>query len=143
MKNWVCIWMVISLMGISIMGYGCASSQRTYEGAAVGGAVGAVAGALLDKHNRWRGAMIGGALGATIGGATTEIADRAAREAAQSGRPVAYQSTDGWQRVEAQPVSYNQQTKCHKVQEKIYQDGRLIKDEIREVCEGTKTDRTY
>ncbi|MFN3535227.1 MAG: hypothetical protein ACK4WB_07550, partial [Desulfatiglandales bacterium] len=68
---------------------------------------------------------------------------RAAREAASSGRPVVYESQDGWQRVEAQPLSYNQQTKCHKVQEKIYQDGRLVKDEIKEICEGTKTERTY
>jgi len=143
MKTFVCAWALISLIGITVLGSGCVTSQRTYEGAAVGGAVGAVAGALLDKHNRWRGAMIGGALGATIGGATTEISERAAREAAQTGKPVAYQSTDGWQRVEAQPISYNQQTKCHKVHEKIYQDGRLVKDQIREVCEGTKTERTY
>lgn len=143
MKRLVIGTVIISLLGAGLLGTGCVTSQRTYEGAGIGGAVGAVAGALIDKNNRWRGAMIGGALGATIGGATSEIAARAAREAASTGKPVVYESQDGWQRVEAQPVAYNQQTKCHKVQEKIYQDGRLVKDEVKEICEGSKVERTY
>ncbi|MBW1995944.1 MAG: glycine zipper 2TM domain-containing protein, partial [Deltaproteobacteria bacterium] len=122
---------------------GCVTTERTYQAGAVGGALGATAGALIDQDNRWRGAVIGGLLGAALGGTVTEISARAAKEAAQTGKPVAYQSTDGWQRVEATPVAYNQQTKCHKVHEKIWQDGKLVKDEIREVCEGEKTDRTY
>lgn len=121
----------------------CVTSQRTYEGAAWGGALGAAAGALIDQNNSWRGAMIGGALGAALGGITTEMSARAAREAAMTGRPVAYQSTDGWQRVEAHPVDYNTSTRCHKVRERIWQDGQLVKDEIREVCEGEKTTNTY
>lgn len=121
----------------------CVTSQRTYEGAALGGAVGAAAGALIDRDNSWRGAVIGGALGAALGGITTEMSARAAREAAMTGRPVAYQSTDGWQRVEAHPIDYNTHTKCHKVRERIWQDGELVKDYIREVCEGDKTMNTY
>jgi hypothetical protein len=100
------------------------TSQRTYEGAAVGGALGSVAGILIDNDNRWRGALIGGLLGAAIGGTVTEISSRAAREAAYEGRPVVYQSQDGFQRVEATPV-----------RERIWQDDKLVKDEIREVCE--------
>ena len=96
----------------------CATSQQTYQGAAGGGALGAAAGALIDKDNSWRGAVIGGALGATLGATLTEISTRAAREAAQADRPVIYQSNDGWQRVEASPVEYNARTKCHKVREK-------------------------
>ncbi|MEW6664042.1 MAG: YMGG-like glycine zipper-containing protein [Thermodesulfobacteriota bacterium] len=121
----------------------CATSQRTYEGAGVGGGLGAIAGALIDRHNRWRGAVIGGVLGAAMGGITTEISARAAREAAQGGRPVAYQSTDGWQRVQADPVGYDAKTKCHKVHERVWQGDRLVKDETREVCEGDKWERTY
>lgn len=143
MKGVIALCLVFSLFTLTVLAPGCATSQRTYEGAGIGGAVGAVAGALLDKHNRWRGAMIGGALGAVVGGATSEIATRAAREAAASGKPVAYQSQDGWQRVEAYPLAYNQETKCHKVQEKIYQEGRLVKDEVKEICEGTKVEKTY
>lgn len=121
----------------------CVTTQRTYESAALGGAIGAAAGALIDQNNSWRGAVIGGSLGAALGGITTEMAARAARESAMTGRPVAYQSTDGWQRVEANPVAYNTHTKCHKVRERIWQDGQLIKDRIREVCEGEKTTNTY
>ncbi|MFN7066007.1 MAG: glycine zipper 2TM domain-containing protein, partial [Aquificaceae bacterium] len=53
---------------------GQVTTQRTYEGATVGALGGAVAGALIDKNNRWRGAVIGGVLGAIIGGTITEIA---------------------------------------------------------------------
>ncbi len=137
---------IISILLIAALltsGVSCVTTQRSYEGAGIGGAVGAIAGALLDKHNRWRGAMIGGALGAVIGGATSEIASRAAKEAAQTGKPVAYETTDGWQRVEAQPIAYNEMTKCHKVRERIWQDGNLVRDQVKEVCEGTKTERTY
>jgi hypothetical protein len=123
--------------------WSCATTERTYQGAGAGGAIGAAAGALIDRNNRWRGAVIGGVLGAALGGTVTEISSRAAREAAYTGKPVAYQSSDGWQKVEAAPVAYNTQTKCHKVREKIWQDGRLVKDEIREVCEGEKRESTY
>ena len=119
------------------------SSQRTYQGAAAGAAVGSVAGLLIDKNNRWRGAMIGGLLGAALGGTVTEISQRASREAAQEGKPVVYQSNDGFQRVEATPVDYNQNTDCHKIRERIWQDGKLVKDEVKEVCESDKTEPVY
>ncbi|GIX47239.1 MAG: lipoprotein [Candidatus Tectimicrobiota bacterium] len=135
------VWLVILSFSATLLA-GCTTTQ-TYQGAAAGGALGAAAGALIDKHNRWRGAVIGGLLGAALGGTVTEISARAAREAAQTGKPVAYESTDGWQRVEATPVAYNAQTKCHKVRERVWQDGKLVKDEVREVCEGEKTERSY
>lgn len=49
------------------------AASRVYQGAAVGGVVGAGAGALIDKHNRWRGAVIGGALGSVLGGGLTGV----------------------------------------------------------------------
>ena len=52
------------LFGLSIWLFGCATTEETYQGAGIAGAVGAAAGALIDKDNRWRGAVIGGALGA-------------------------------------------------------------------------------
>lgn len=119
------------------------SSQRTYEGAAAGAALGSVAGLLIDKDNRWRGAMIGGLLGAALGGTVTEISQRASREAAQEGKPVVYQSNDGFQRVEAAPIDYNENTDCHKIRERIWQDGKLVKDEVKEVCESDKTEPVY
>lgn len=109
------------------------TSSRTYEGATAGGLLGAGAGALIDKHNRWRGAVIGGALGALFGGTLTEISSRAAREAAQENRRVSYQSTDGFQRVEAEPLGATG-TGCRQVRERIYQDGKLAREQVKEVC---------
>ncbi len=45
----------------------------TDQGALVGGATGAAAGALLDHDNRWRGSLIGGALGGLFGGSISSI----------------------------------------------------------------------
>ena len=115
-----------------VISCGQVSSQRTYEGAAVGAAVGAAAGAILDKENRWRGGVIGGALGAILGGTITEIAQRAAKEAALANRPVEYTSVDGRERVFAEPV--RQQGNCKIVKTQYYQNGKLVKVEEREVC---------
>ena len=72
--------MVIFLIGLSTLVWisGC-TTERAYQGAAIGGAVGAGAGALIDKDNAWRGAAIGAALGGVLGGGVTEISTRAAR----------------------------------------------------------------
>jgi hypothetical protein len=40
----------------------------TQKGAVIGGATGAGAGALLDRHHRTRGAVIGGVAGGLVGG---------------------------------------------------------------------------
>jgi MFS family permease len=109
------------------------TTPRTYQGAGAGAAVGAGAGALIDKNNRWRGAVIGAALGAALGGTLTEISARASREAAVQNRPIAYQSTDGWQRVEAFPQGAAS-SGCRQVQERVYQNGQLVREQLREVC---------
>ena len=134
---------ILIVMLCALLLSSCVTSQRTYQGGTAGGALGAAAGALIDENNRWRGAVIGGALGAALGATVTEISTRAAREAAQTGRPVTYQSNDGWQKVEATPVAYNARTKCHKVRERIWQDGQLVKDRVKEVCKGDKTEYSY
>jgi hypothetical protein len=116
----------------------CATSQpivttpRTYQGAGAG-AVGAGAGALIDKDNRWRGAAHGAALGGVLGGTVTEISSRAARESVAANQPITYQSTDGWQRVEAAPRTASAGG-CRQVRERVYQDDRLVREQIREVC---------
>ena len=111
---------------------GQVSSKRTYEGAAVGAAVGAVAGVLIDKENRWRGGVIGAALGAILGGTITEIAQRAAREAAQTNKPVEYVSVDGKERVVSEPIE--SLGDCKLVRTKYYQSGKLVKVEEKEIC---------
>ncbi len=109
------------------------TTPRTYQGAGAGAAVGAGAGALIDKNNRWRGALLGAALGGVLGGTLTEISSRAASEAASSNRPVTYQSTDGWQRVETHPQAVGP-TGCRQVQERVYQNGQLVREQLREIC---------
>lgn len=127
--------MAIFLIGLAMLaGISGCTTERSYQGAAIGGAIGAGAGALIDKDNAWRGAAIGAALGGVLGGGVTEISTRAAREAARENRPVAYQSNDGFQRVEAHPLGQGSGAGCRLVREQIYQDGKLVRDERIEVC---------
>ena len=129
----VLVFVVGSLAACAVQEGPLVTTPRTYQGAGVGGAVGAGAGALIDTHNRWRGAVLGGALGALLGGTLTEISSRAAREAAQEGRPVSYQSHDGWQRVDAIPHGAGPGG-CRQVQERVYQNGQLVREQLREIC---------
>ncbi|MEN3028191.1 MAG: YMGG-like glycine zipper-containing protein [Aquificaceae bacterium] len=115
-----------------IFSCGQVTTQRTYEGATVGAIGGAIAGALIDRDNRWRGAVIGGALGAVIGGTITEIASRASREAAAQNRPVQYESVDKREKVLAEPVATR--GNCRIVKTTYYQDGKVVKVEEKEVC---------
>lgn len=137
MKAKSLVIMLVCLLTVGGLLAGCYGpyqpSPQGYQGAAVGGGVGAAAGALLDDNNRWRGGVIGGALGAVLGGALTEISSQAARQAAQQQQPVAYQNMSGTQRVVAQPVA--QRGNCYIVREKHYQNGQLVRVTEREVCE--------
>ena len=139
----VAISFVFSAFGVVTLLSSCATTQRTYEAGAVGAGLGGLAGALIDSDNRWRGGVLGAVIGGVLAGTVTEISTRAAVEAAEIGRPVIYQSNDGYQRVEETPVSYSAETKCHKVRERIWQEGQLVKDEVREVCESEKTEPGY
>lgn len=118
-------------------------TQYHARGAGVGGALGGAAGALLDDSNRWRGGVWGAALGAILGASLADISMQASREAAQNNRPVEYRTADGRGIYQAYPVDYNQKTNCHKVQERVWEDGQLVKDQIKEVCEGEKTEQRY
>jgi len=72
-----------------------ACSTHHYEGAAVGGAAGGIAGALLDSKNHWRGGVIGAAIGALAGATIADVSVRGARDAARQNRPVEYRTEDG------------------------------------------------
>jgi len=126
-------FVVGSLAACAVQPQPVVTTPRTYQGAGAGAAVGAGAGALIDKNNRWRGAVLGAALGAVLGGTLTEISSRASREAAAEGRPVSYASTDGWQRVDAYPQGTSPRG-CRQVQERIYQNGQLVREQMREIC---------
>jgi hypothetical protein len=98
------------------------------------GPVGVVPGALADRNDTWRGGAIGAPLGTAIKGRTLEISAKAVSQAALEGRPIAYLSVDGTQRVEAYPKSKGSLPGCHLVRQRIFQDGVLVGDEIKEAC---------
>lgn len=138
MKKVISLILVLVLMSVT---FGC--TQYHYEGAGVGAVIGGVAGALLDRKNPWRGGVIGGSLGAVAGATLTDISMRASREAAMTGRPVEYRTEDGRGVYRSEPLDYDARTKCRKVQERAWEDGNLVKDQIKEVCEGEKYERRY
>lgn len=118
-------------------------SQTTYEGGLIGAVTGATAGAILTSGNKWKGGVIGGVIGAIAGATIAEISKRGAMEAIQSNQPVRYQTEDGRGVYEATPMGYDAKTRCHKVQERIYENGKLVKDQIKEICEAEKIERKY
>ncbi len=141
-KKFTVLFMVLVFAAISA----CASYQ--YEGGAAGGVLGGIAGALLDHKNPWRGGVIGAGLGAAAGATISEISVRGARESAATGKPVEYRTEDGRGVYRAEPVSDsyyrpNENTKCRKVQERTWEDGRMVKDQVKEICEGEKTEHRY
>lgn len=136
-KFW--LWFVVFALFGSLLG--CTESQL--RGGGIGAGVGGIAGALLDHRNPWRGGVIGAGLGAAMGATLGDISDRASREAAQSNRPVYYRTDDGRGEYRAEPEGYDERTRCKKVHEKVWEDGRLIKDRVKEVCEGERYERRY
>lgn len=138
MKRFIACLSLIALFSLSI-----SCTQYHAQGAGAGGAVGGAAGALLDSRNSWRGFVIGAALGSLLGATLTDVSMRASHEAVQYGKPVEYRTTDGRGVYRSEPVAFDAQTKCHKVHEKAWEDGRLIKDQVREVCESEKTEPRY
>jgi phage tail tape-measure protein len=138
MKKIVSLVLTLSLVFIV---YGC--TQYHAQGAGVGAAAGGVAGALLDRSNPWRGGVIGAAIGGLAGATIVDISMRASREAAAEGNPVVYMTEDGRTVYRADPVDYNARTDCHKVRERVWEDGQLVKDQVREVCESQKSEPGY
>ena len=127
----IALSLIFSIFGVSTILSSCATTQRAYK---AGAGLGEPAGTLIVRENRWRGGVLGAEVGGVLTGTVTEISQKAAVEAVQERRPVIYQSNDGSQRVEETPVSYNAETKCHKVRERIWQDRQLVRDEVQEVC---------
>ncbi len=138
MKKVVAIILVLSSLTLLA---GC--TQYHAQGASAGAIIGGITGAILDNRNPWRGGVLGAALGGVAGATFTDVSMRASQEAAAAGKPVAYVTEDGRGLYRADPIEYDAKTKCHKVHERVWEDGKLIKDQVREVCEGEKVERRY
>ncbi|MGB9715823.1 MAG: glycine zipper 2TM domain-containing protein [Thermodesulfovibrionales bacterium] len=134
------ISLIVVLLLITLT-FGC--TEYHAQGAGAGAVLGGIAGALIDHKNPWRGGVIGGALGAVAGATITDISMRASREAAATGRPVEYRTEDGRGVYRADPMEYDAHTKCRKVRERVWENDKLVKDQIKEVCEGEKFEKTY
>lgn len=124
---------IILAMTISLALSACAPYH--YQGGMAGGAMGGIAGALLDHRNPWRGGVIGATLGAIAGATIADISVQGAREAAYTGRPVAYTTEDRRGYYYAEPIGRDQRTGCRKVREQIYEDGRLVQTRVRIIYE--------
>lgn len=131
---------ILSLLIISL---GCTPYHQ--QGAGTGAVIGGVGGAILDNRNPWRGGIIGAAIGAIAGATLADISYRASEEAAMHDRPVEYRTEDGRGIYRADPVGYNERTRCKRIHERVWEDGRLVKDEVREICEERyrRHDRRY
>jgi hypothetical protein len=138
MRKIAALVVIVSLLGFI---FGC--TQYHAQGTGAGAILGGIAGALLDHKNPWRGGVIGAAIGGVAGATLTDISMRASREAALSGEAVEYRTEDGRGVYRAEPVDYDAHTKCHKVHEKVWEDGKIMKDNMREICEGEKFERRY
>lgn len=77
-------------------------------------------------------------------GATfTELSARAAREAAVSGKPVEYRTEDHRGIYRGERIAYYASTRCSLIHERLWENERLIKDRVKEVCEGIEVGRGY
>ncbi|MDA8089070.1 MAG: glycine zipper 2TM domain-containing protein [Nitrospiraceae bacterium] len=141
MKKFIAIALLLAL---AIFAYGCETPQG--QGAGVGAVIGGIAGALIDR-NPWRGGVIGGALGAVAGATLTDIAVKANQQAYETGRPVEYRTDNGEGVYRAAPEGRyyypDEHTRCRKVREKVWNNGRLVKDQIKEVCTSTREENRY
>ena len=120
----------VSLMGVLFMLAACGSEKASQKGAG-----GAAIGDLIDKVYTWRGGAIGAGLGKPLEGRIWEVATLASGEAVKEGRPTAYLSMDGFQRVEVYPLGKGSKPNCRQVREQIYQEEKLYLDETKEVCQ--------
>ncbi len=129
------VWVTLvaaSFLSISLLG-ACGTEQPHLNGAA-GQGTASLSSLRFDNDQTWRGGLIGGALSEHFTIKTAEMILRTGREAARQGKPVAYQTVDGRQRIEAFPVLPDSKTDCQSIRMQVFQDGKLFQEEVRTVC---------
>lgn len=129
--------MVILTLALSFLFVSCAhhphDRYNTQEGATIGAGMGALIGQAIggNTESTLIGLAAGTILGALVGNAVDQDY-QAARDAAQYGKPVIYYDKSG-QAVEAIPEETDDPN-CHKVRKRIWENGKLIKETVEEVC---------
>lgn len=106
---------------------------NTQVGAAVGAGTGALIGQAIGGNTQSTliGLTAGTILGALVGNAVDQDY-QAAKDAAQYGKPVIYYDKSG-HAVEAIPEE-TKDANCQKVRKRIWEDGKLVKETVEEVC---------
>ena len=125
-------WVAASFFSISLLG-ACGTELPHLNGAA-GQWTASLSSLRFDNDQTWRGGLIGGALSEPLTIKTAEMILRTGREAARQGKPVAYQTVNGRQRIEAFPLRPELKTDCPSIRMQVFQDGKLFQEEVRTVC---------
>ncbi|MEJ2656914.1 MAG: glycine zipper family protein [Desulfobacterales bacterium] len=106
---------------------------NTQAGAVTGAGMGALIGQAIggNTHSTLIGLAAGTILGALVGNAIDQDY-QAARDAALYGKPVIYYDRSG-HAIEALPEGLNG-SNCQKVRKRVWENGKLIKETVEEVC---------
>ncbi|MGB2929988.1 MAG: hypothetical protein WBB70_13860 [Desulfobacterales bacterium] len=138
--------LVILMLTFSFLLVSCAhyppDRYNTQVGAAVGGGMGALIGQAIGGNAE--STLIGLAAGSIFGALVGNAADQdyqAARDAALYGRPVIYYDRSG-HAVEAIPEETNDPN-CRKVRKRIWENGKLVKETVEEVCSSPNPEVRY
>lgn len=129
--------MVILVAVVSCSLVSCAHYPHDRYNTQAGAAIGAGTGALLGQAigGNTEGTLIGLAAGTILGALVGNAVDQdyqAAREAAQYNKKVIYYDKDG-HAVEAIPQK-SDNPNCRTVRKRIWEDGKLVKETLEEVC---------
>lgn len=128
---------IILLLTTSFLLVSCAhyppDRYNTQKGATIGAGMGALIGQAIGGNTQ--STLIGLTAGTILGALVGNAADQdyqAAKDAAQYGKPVIYYDKSG-HAVEAIPEGTNDGN-CQKVRKRIWEDGKLVKETVEEVC---------
>ena len=124
MKKAVSFILVLASTGLL---YGCMYNARSAQGGS----------------NFWRGGVIGGEYKAVAGETLDDISKRSVKEAASSGSPVEYTTEDGGSVFRADPLSYDEKTKCTTVRERVWENKKIVRDQTKDICGGAARNVSY
>ena len=131
------IHMVILTLMLSFLLFPCAhyppDRYNTQAGAVTGAGMGALIGQAIGGNTQ--GTLIGLAAGTILGALVGNAVDQdyqAARDAAYYDKPVIYYDKNG-HAVEAIPEGSNDPN-CQKVRKRVWENGKMIKETVEEVC---------